>query len=312
MKKTFLGISSAIFFVCMLIFPKTVLHGAEAGLLLWFQIILPTLFPFLLLSNFLLLTGNIYYITNFFGSFISCIFGVSKPSSYCILVGFLCGYPLGAKTVADFVRKSIISQEEGRYLLSFCNNTSPSFIMNYLVLKTLCREDLLVPTLFILFFTPYLISLFERRYHKFSISSNSTLAIQTDWSLTFLDQAIIDSFESLLKVGGYILLFSILLMLCRQIPFQHWSFQFIFSSLEITNGLPLIMKLPLPFHMRYASAVGLTAFGGFCSIAQTKCMLHETGLSIRSYTKQKLAAALTASLLCILYCKLKFILTSML
>ena len=47
-----------------------------------------------------------------FGSFISYIFGVSKPSSYCILVGFLCGYPLGAKTVADFVRDGLISQEE--------------------------------------------------------------------------------------------------------------------------------------------------------------------------------------------------------
>lgn len=312
MKKTFLGISSVMFFICMLIFPKTVLHGAEEGLLLWFQIILPTLFPFLLLSNFLLLTGNIYYITNFFGNFISHIFGVSRPSSYCILVGFLCGYPLGAKTVADFVRRNLISQEEGRYLLSFCNNTSPSFIMNYLVLKTLCREDLLVPTIFILFFTPYLISLFERRYHRFSISSDSALTLHPDWSLTFLEQAIMDSFEALLKVGGYILLFSVLLMLCRQIPFQHWLIQLFFSSLEITNGLPLIMKLPLSFHIRYIATVGLTAFGGFCSIAQTQCMLHGTGLSIRSYTKQKLAAALTASLLCILYCKLKFIFASIL
>lgn len=312
MKKTFFGISSVIFFICMLIFPKATLHGAEDGLMLWFQIIIPTLFPFLLLSNFLLSTGNICYITNILGGFISSIFGVSKPSSYCILVGFLCGYPLGAKTVADFVRKNLISYEEGCYLLSFCNNTSPSFIMNYLILKTLNKEELLLPTVFILFLTPYLISLFERNHYRFSFSSDAPLTLQTNWSLTTLDQSIMNSFDTLVKVGGYIIFFSVLLTLCQQLSFHHWFAQVLFSSLEITNGLPLLMKLPVSFHTKYAFAVGLTAFGGFCSIAQTKCMLCGTNLSIRSYTKQKLAAALTASILCILYCKIKYILVFLL
>lgn len=310
MQKTVLGMSSVVLFICMLIFPKTVLDGATNGLLLWFQIILPTLFPFLLLSNFLLSTGNIRYITNCFGNTFSRIFGVSTPSGYCILVGFLCGYPLGAKTVADFVRQGLISQEEGTYLLSFCNNTSPSFVMNYLVLKTLNKEELLLPTICILFFTPCLISFFERKHLQFLPSADSTLPLHAHWSFHALDAAIMDSFEALTKVGGYIILFSVLLSLCQKLPFQHWIFRLCFSSLEITNGLPLLLTLPLPFPLQYAASVGLTAFGGFCSVAQTKCMLQGTHLSIRSYTKQKLAAALTTSILCILYCKFKLLLAS--
>ena len=36
-------------FALMLAFPKAVFNGASEGLLLWFQIIFPTLFPFLLI-----------------------------------------------------------------------------------------------------------------------------------------------------------------------------------------------------------------------------------------------------------------------
>lgn len=311
MKKTFLGISSVILFVSMLIFPKAVLLGSSNGLLLWFHIIIPTLFPFLLLSTFLLSTRNICYITNMFGSFISYIFGVSQPSSYCILVGFLCGYPLGAKTVADFVRDGLIPQEEGRYLLSFCNNTSPSFVMNYLVLKTLNKEKLLIPTLFILFFSSYLISIFERKHYHFTPLDKHFLFHKPVWSIEAFDLAVLDTFESLVKIGGYIIFFSVLLTLCQQIPFRSPIFQIFFSSLEITNGLKLLMELPFSFQARYILCTGLTAFGGFCSVAQTNCMLHDTDLSICSYTKQKLAAAVTASILCMLYCKIQYTLVSL-
>ena len=54
---------------------------------------------------------------------------------------------MGAKITADLIRNQSISVEEGTYLLSFCNNTSPIFIMNFLVWKTLDRKELLLPSL---------------------------------------------------------------------------------------------------------------------------------------------------------------------
>ena len=188
--------------------------------------------------------------------------------------------------------------------MSFCNNTSPSFIMNYLVLKTLNKEKLLLPTLFILFFSSYLISIFERKHYHFTPLNRHFSFHKPVWSIEAFDLAVLDSFESLVKIGGYIIFFSVLLTLCQQIPFRSPVFQIIFSSLEITNGLKLLANLPFSFQTRYILCVGLTAFGGFCSVAQTNCMLHDTGLSICSYTKQKLAAAVTASILCMLYCKI--------
>ena len=157
---------------------------------------------------------------------------------------------------------------------------------------------------FILFFSSYLISIFERKHYHFTPLNRHFSFHKPVWSIEAFDLAVLDSFESLVKIGGYIIFFSVLLTLCQQIPFRSPVFQIIFSSLEITNGLKLLANLPFSFQTRYILCVGLTAFGGFCSVAQTNCMLHDTGLSICSYTKQKLAAAVTASILCMLYCKI--------
>ena len=46
-------------FICMLLFPKNTFQGASSGLILWFNTVLPTLLPFIILSNLLIRTGAI-------------------------------------------------------------------------------------------------------------------------------------------------------------------------------------------------------------------------------------------------------------
>ena len=121
------------FFFSMILFPSLTLEGACNGLLLWFQTVLPTLLPFVIVSNLLISTNSIYFINQRIGWLFQCIFKVSPSGSYPILIGFLCGYPMGAKTIADLVKSQTLSKNEGQYLLSFCNNTSPMFILIFIL-----------------------------------------------------------------------------------------------------------------------------------------------------------------------------------
>ena len=95
------------FFVLMLCFPRETFEGATSGLLLWFQIILPTLLPFIILSNLLIHTNAVTYISNIIKPFIQKLFRVSNYGCYAVFVGFLCGYPMGAKVVADLIRQIV-------------------------------------------------------------------------------------------------------------------------------------------------------------------------------------------------------------
>lgn len=297
------GIGIVLLFAVMLVSPKAVFSGASEGLLLWFQIILPTLFPFLLVTNLLLMTGNMHLISSAFGTVLTRLFGVSPNGSFAVVTGFLCGYPMGAKTAADLTVSGYISREEGQYLLSFCNNSSPVFILNFVVWKTLGIERLLLPTLIILLLSPVIVSIFTRKKTPFRNQKNHGTH-PASWSLAEVDACIMDSFETLVKVGGYIILFSVLLALCQALPFPVPGLSMMLPFLEVTNGLVLLREMQLPLKLLYPAVLGLTSFGGFCAAAQTQCMVQKAGFPLFPYLIEKLTAALTASLLGILYLSL--------
>ncbi|MEG0720402.1 MAG: transporter [Lachnospiraceae bacterium] len=308
MKESLFSISMLFFFIGMLFFPQKVFAGASDGLLLWFQIVLPTLLPFMILSNLLIHTDAITYIARFLGPLITTLFGTSKHGSFAVIVGFLCGYPMGAKVTADLLKEGRIHFSESRYLLSFCNNTSPIFILSYMLWQNLDRKDLLAPTLIILYGAPILTSFFFRRiYHihghssQFFEQSRATpSSSRTGFAL--LDSCIMDGFSTITKVGGYIILFSILITLLKGLPFHSffWN-KIVLPSLEITNGIPFLCQHTHSFSLRYILVLSLTSFGGWCSIAQTKCMLNDTGISIIPYIAEKLLTTLVTSFFAIFY-----------
>ena len=306
MKQLLSGLPVLVLFLAMLFSPKAVFEGAESGLLLWFQVVFPTLFPFMLVSGLMLSGGGLVVISRIFGRLFSTLFATSPNGSFAVIAGFLCGYPMGAKVSADLVRSGRISRDEGAYLLSFCNNTSPIFIMNFIVWKTFDREELMIPTLLILIGVPAFLSLFFRRFYlkgrkKFPDLSDKKKNNVKLLNFEMLDSCLAESFESIVKVGLYIIFFSILIALPGKLSAGHPLLAGILPTLEMTNGILMIHKAAPDLTVSYPLILGLTSFGGFCSAAQTKCMLKAASLPILPYIIQKLTAAAAASLLGIVY-----------
>lgn len=288
------------FFVIMLIFPRQTFEGASNGLLLWFQIVLPTLLPFIILSNLLIHTNAVTYISTIVKPFVQRLFCVSDYGCYAVFVGFLCGYPIGAKVVADLIQTEKISQNEGQYLLSFCNNTSPMFIISFIVMQNLKNESLLLGTLVILYLAPLLCSFLFRRFYQVKMNAfidknHSKESFCFDFNL--FDNCIMNGFETITKVGGYIILFSVLFSICETLSYA----EYILPFLEITNGIHWISNNMQALYITFPLILTLTSFGGLCAIAQTNSMIQESKLSILPYIIQKLITALVTSLLAMIY-----------
>ena len=126
----------------MLFFPQTAICGASLGLMLWFQTVLPVLLPFLILTALLLKSNGFFLISRLVRPILRPLFGISDYGSFALLVGFLCGYPMGSKVTADLKREGKITVNEASYLLSFCNQTSPMFLISYIFYIHLKRPDL--------------------------------------------------------------------------------------------------------------------------------------------------------------------------
>ncbi len=297
MKQTLSAFLIIFFFLIILLFPSATLCGASKGLLLWFHTLLPTLLPFLILTNLLIYTNAISYLSRFTGQFFQKVFGVSSNGSFAVLTGFLCGYPVGAKVTADLVKTKRITLNEGKYLLSFCNNTSPAFITSFIVIQNLQEEDLLLQTLFILYLSPIICSfIFRRIYHLNPFEDLHLTENLFHFSFSYVDDCIMNAFETITKVGGYIILFSVLISLGELTPFSACL-----PILEITNGVPLILQNVSNFSAAYILILALTSFGGICAAFQTNSMLQETELSIGPYIIEKLITTMVTSLLALLF-----------
>ena len=72
------------------------------GLELWYEKMVPVLLPFMILSGTLIRMGLVNSLIRPVYPLFEKIFRLSRPGIYVILMGFLCGFPMGARTIADF------------------------------------------------------------------------------------------------------------------------------------------------------------------------------------------------------------------
>lgn len=295
-------------------FPDSSFTGAKNGLLLWFNIILPTLLPFIIVSNLMIGFQIVPCLCSFFSPLLCRLLPISKEGCYPILVGMLSGYPVGAKACADLVKGNRISEAEGQFLLSFCNNASPMFITGYIARQCMnlpqYRYRILAVLLTSAFLSSFLYYLLEHLLFYSSISAleyqpikmkSPTHSEQKSDNISLfqiLDTSILNGFEIMVKIGGYIILLSFIAQIIYDLPFFPVPFKsFLVGILEITTGSAAVAKTTISSHIKIVLITAITGFGGLSSLAQTQSVISNSGLSIKKYIICKLLNGFWASLL---------------
>lgn len=292
----------------LLCYPQEALTASREGMTLWLNTLLPTLLPFLILTGFLIHTDGIEKIFSPFRPFWNKCLGISCSGAYALALGLLCGYPMGAKIASDLYRYGKISKREAEYLLTFSNNASPAFLTTYLVHICLGGNTPITRILFTLILADMICMCFFRfvvyRNHTFEEKAEISLKKETSITSslgTIIDVSIMNGFETITRLGGYILLFS-LLSACISHYWKAASLPryLLLGILELTTGLHQLAASGLPYTVIQICSITMAAFGGICIMAQTRSILDKE-LSFRSYMAAKcLNAALTALITAVL------------
>ena len=122
-----------------------------AGLLVWFladaggvrdvmqealrlcaRSVIPSLFPFMVVTSVLLSLGFGELAAPWLAGLMEPLFRVPGAGSAALLLGLVGGYPIGAQTAAELYRDGLVSREEAERLLAFCNNSNPVFLISVL------------------------------------------------------------------------------------------------------------------------------------------------------------------------------------
>lgn len=297
-----LFIAGLLFMIILLvIFPDIVCNGAEKGLMLWFRVIIPSLMPFMIISTLLVKLNVTGYISRIFYPVFHRIFGLSEEGCYPAVVGMMSGYPLGAATAGDMYKQKIISKSEAQYIMGFCNNASPMFMIEYIGVKCL-KLNKPVIMLLIIYASAIINALLSGYKSDKSVESGSGgNQNRRNYSvMEAVDESIINSAVVLVKVGGYIILFSIITNFVKYLPVPTLIKLVGYGILEITTGGEEVALSDFTPLIKKSVISGICAFGGLSSVAQTSGVLVGTDLSIKKYLTQKIRQGIIAFILSVI------------
>ena len=310
MKKNLITFSILFIFFLMLAFPAVTKGAANDGLNLWIFTVLPALLPYTIISSILMQLGAFSTPCQFISRFVK--HKIPEHKIFTVICGCLCGCPIGAKVAADSYKKGLLTKDTSEFLMCTCNNLSPSFLINYVFVEVYAPFiELTISQKWLIYFIitgssffGSLIThiLFIKKHAKTSFISPSK-PIPTDISMqkkpalgAVLEDCILSAFEIQAKIGGYIILFTIITNLFLHTLCLSDIQAAIFGSLlEVTSGLGLFQNYSHNISLNQclitlipAIVTSLVAFGGICTIFQTKTALSSSGLSLKKYVISKL------------------------
>lgn len=303
----------------MLRYPALALEYASTGLYLWFHKMVPTLLPFMILSGIMIRMNLTESFVGLLHPFLHFLYGTSRNGSYTIVMGFLCGFPMGARIIGELYESHKLTREESSNLLYFCNNIGPIYFLSFVV-PALAIDRPLLPFL-IMYGIPMFYGFLllrvgpvlrhmgnsflpagssacfgpaARKAQKILSATEEHSPRETSL-LAAIDASVLSGLLGIAKLGGYMVFFNLLNILFT--PFHHVRPELLNvyrCLLEITSGIDYSGR------SLFFAVLILLPFGGFSCIAQTYSMIRQTDLSVRSYVFHKtIQTALTA--LCYLF-----------
>lgn len=311
-----------------IIFPTEALHASSRGLETWFEIVFPSLLPFFILAELLISFGVVQFIGSIFEPIMRPLFRVPGLASFAWIVGMASGFPAGAKITATLRMNQDISKIEGERLLAFSNAASPLFLFGVIAVGFFHDEKIGLLLALSHYLSNLLVGIGMRFYHHqkdkqqviksehfFMIRAfkemHRTRLKEARTTGELIGDAVQSSVQTLLIIGGYIILFSVLThmlqlfsffekILIKLVPVQMEEaiFPFISGLFEITTGTELIARLdsvPLLYQLCMISFI--LAFNSFSIQAQVATVISQTDIRFAPYFFARLAHGILAMIL---------------
>lgn len=290
MKKLRTGIGAFLAMLILILDTKTAVAGAADGVELCLRTVIPSLFPFFILSILLTssLTGRKFRFLCPLGKF--C--GIPEGCESLLLIGLLGGYPTGAAAVAQTCREGKLSESVAKRMLGFCSNAGPSFLFG---IAAASLGDVKYGWVL---WSIHILSALAAGY-LLPGSTRERAGTISQKQIT-LSQALERSIGIMARVCGWIILFRVILAFL--IRWFLWLLPgeaqvAVMGLLELTIGCTRLGGLE--FAKAFILCAALLAFGGVCVLLQTVSVTQ--GLSLGMYIPGKLIQTLVSTLLATVY-----------
>lgn len=272
--KKFLFFVGIGFFIVLFIFPSEFASGFSAGLSNCAQIVIPSLFPFLVASS-LAGAGEIpQFIKKLAEPITQKLFRLPSDCLPAIILGQLGGYLSGAKAAESLYSSGNLSRSQAQRLLLFCVNSGVGFSVNAVgnaLLGSRYAGRVILAALII----SSLVTGFFLRFLPDRPSETKKIIKKTPNLSYAVVNSVLSSSSSMIACCGFVCFFSGLIAVMSGVLNNQTAKIIVSCLLEVTSGCAEAAgNVSIPVF------AAVCAFGGLCVHMQIFSLSKDFGISI--------------------------------
>ncbi len=300
----------------LLLFPVQSVAAAKSGLQLCGNVIIPSLFPFFVLSSFCMEIGLVQYLGRVLEPLMRPLFRVSGACASAFVLGIIGGYPVGAKTAIALYEKRMISRDEAERLLAFCNNCGPAFIFGVVGAGVFSSSAVGLLLYLIHILSSVLVGLLFRFRGSRTVSAGC--AAPTEEAPAFsaaFTASVRSAMQSTLSICAFVLFFTVIIRLLvlsgvlrgaaallgtLLAPFggtDAAAEKLLIGAIEMSSGVASLSGSAGAMSTQLSLAAFILGWAGLCVHCQVLSFLGSSDLSVRTYLAGKLAHGVISALL---------------
>jgi sporulation integral membrane protein YlbJ len=335
LQRSFLFVTAGFFLlftIALMAYPGEGLVAAQEGLKIFWEVVLPSLLPFFILTEILLGLGVVHFFGVILEPLMRPLFNVPGAGAFALSMGLAAGYPMDAVITGKFRRLGLCSQVEGERLLAFTNTADPLFMFGAVAVGMFGRPELGLIIALAHYLSAFSIGFLFRFYGRKKRGTPEKIA--DDAGLfrravkrmrqarkednrpigQLLGDAVKESVSSLFMIGGFIILFSVL---CRMLevtgiiqlllPFAGGILKIfgldpalapalLKGFFEIDLGVMASARTVAPLDERLVVASVIIAWSGLSVHSQVMSVIHGTDIRIFPYLAARMGHAFLAGL----------------
>lgn len=294
------------FLCCSLVFllslfaSDKIAHSVKSALSLCANVIIPSVFPFIVISDFLYAYMS-FSSANIIGDAFEKIFKINRVGIYPFVLGILCGFPLGVKCTSELYRDGKITRDEAERLIGFCNNTGPAFLVSGigLGLRKNASDGLI---LYFVMVVSAVITGAVFSGKKNAHTENRSHFIGSAFSFT---SSIKNAGVNTLHICSYLTFFACIVGMLRNTIGENYIYLSLIPFLEVGSATSILSKTRLlspSFSLALSSfAVG---FSGLSVHLQALSFIADTDIRTRKYFLMKLFEGVISFTITLILCAL--------
>lgn len=323
-----------IIFFSLMIFPKQVFEASLRGLNAWWTIVFPALLPFFIMSEILVALGIVQFLGTLLEPVMRPVFRLPGTGAFVLAVGYTSGAPISSIVTADLRKKHLLTRNEAERIICFTNNASPLFMFGAVAVGMFKNPEIGAIIAISHYLANILLGLCLRfwaprkhgmHYNSQNLGFKMALKALIKSQISnkkplgkILGDAIRNSVQNLTQIGGFIILFSViieLLTIFNVIGLISICLTFFLSPLmldfqlakgivsgfvEMTIGSKLIAESSSPLHLKVAAVSLILGWSGLSIHAQAISILATTDIRFYPFVIARLLHGIMSAAIALL------------